>query len=80
MNLLRKLFGIEHEGGRYRRRRNGKGYDQRYRADDYDERWDRHPGSIPAMPPDLICPKCRKSNPPGTPACKQCDTPLGGNR
>jgi predicted amidophosphoribosyltransferase len=37
---------------------------------------DWHPGSIPALPPDVICPKCRKSDAPGTRTCKQCETPL----
>ncbi|SAK44319.1 hypothetical protein AWB80_00744 [Caballeronia pedi] len=80
MNFLRKLFGNEFDGGR---RRSGKGYDTRYHADDQaydDERWDRHPGSIPPLPPDLICPQCRKSNLPRTLVCKQCDTWLGGDR
>ncbi|SAK64373.1 Double zinc ribbon [Caballeronia catudaia] len=81
MGFLRKIFSNDHGRG------HGQEYDQwgrnkhhrRYRPEDHDdtrERWGGHAGSIPALPPDSICPLCRKSNPPGTRACKQCGTAL----
>ncbi|SAK52341.1 guanylate cyclase [Caballeronia hypogeia] len=85
MGFLRKLFtnghgdghGGGHGGGHHGRR--GKVRHERYRADDHDsheEWWGRHPGSIPPLPPDVVCPQCRKSNPPGTRACRQCEANL----
>jgi hypothetical protein len=78
MNLWRKLFDFgkneeEHDG------RDGTNHHPSYRPDDRghgDEWCGRYPGSVPPMPPDLVCPTCGKSNPPRTRACGQCRTPL----
>lgn len=83
MGILRKLFDIEHGGGHHRRNGHGDGRDRsHHRPEHHDdgEWWGRHPGSISPLPPDQQCPICRKSNPPGTRRCKQCDTSLENGR
>jgi ribosomal protein L40E len=76
MGFLRKLFKSGHGEGDHRRR--GQERNEHYRPDDCggDEWRGRHPGSIPPLPPDSVCPQCQKSNPPGTRVCRQCDTPI----
>ncbi|MDR5796323.1 MULTISPECIES: zinc ribbon domain-containing protein [unclassified Caballeronia] len=87
MSFLRKLFENGHFGGHgghgghgSHRREHDRRHRDGYQEYDGDESWGRHPGSIPPLPPDVICPQCRKSNPPDTAVCKQCDTPLDPSR
>jgi hypothetical protein len=82
MSFWRRLFdnatargneGSGHHG------RGARGHHRRYEPSEWfyqDEPWGRRAGTIPASPPDVPCPNCRKSNPPGTLLCKQCETPL----
>jgi hypothetical protein len=81
MSFLRRWFERKHGGGGGGEHHGSheRGHQRRYQPDDWyfqDEPWGRRPGVVPATPPDVACPNCRKSNAPGTPRCKQCDTPL----
>jgi hypothetical protein len=82
MSFWRRLFDNTHghgdEDSQHHARR-ARGHHHRYEPGewlDQDEPWGRRPGTIPVIPPDVPCPNCRKSNPPGTLMCKQCETPL----